>query len=156
MKEVGEQVALAETGACCSCLTESAVASNHRSFIHDEDRAFSGIGCDAGGGPAVGSGLAEVNAAVDGARLKARVSAHDLRGAARRGEQFYRTAQVAEDLNEGGHGRCFSSSGIAPYHQAATRLRADQEAAQCVDESVLTGGWGMWKCPPEAVFNFVG
>ena len=155
MKEVGEQVALAETGACCSCLTESAVASNHRSFIHDEDRAFSGIGCDAGGGSAVGSGLAEVNAAVDGARLKARVSAHDLRGAARRSEQFYRTAQVAEDLNEGGHRGGLSRSCIAPHHEAAPGLRADQEAAQCVDESVLTWCGNMRKRPPEAVFNFV-
>ena len=69
LKEVGEEVALPKSGACCAGLPESAVASDHGRLIHDEDRALSGVGGDAGGGAAVRGGLAEVDAAVDGARL---------------------------------------------------------------------------------------
>ena len=145
-----------ESGPCSTGLTEAAVATNHRSFVHYEDGAFAGVGGDGGRGAAVCCGLSEVNAPVNGARLKSCVSSHDLGCSASGGEQFHWAAKVSEHPYQCRHGGGFSRTGIAANDQAAARLRADKEAPQRMNQSVLTGRWLVWEGGPEAFFYFVG
>ena len=153
LKEVGEEVAVAEPCACCAGLPEAAVAADHGGLIHDEDRAFAGVGRNAGRCAAVGGGFAEVDAAVDGAGLEAGIAAHDLRGAAV-GRAVRPVGAGRGGPDEGGHGGRLSRSGIAANHQATARLRADKKPSQRMDERVLTGGRGVRKGALQAVFNF--
>ena len=147
---------MSKAGSSRPCLSESAVAPDHGGLIHDEDRAFSGERGECGGCSAVWCGFAQVNAAVNGTRLKSGITAHDLGGAACGGEQFNRTAEVAKDTHECGHGGGFSRTGITTDHETAPGLCADQKPPQRMNQAILTGGWSVRKCPPQAVFNFVG
>ena len=91
---------------------------------------------------------------MNGARLQAGVTAHDLGGAASGGEEFDGSPEVAEDLDEGGHGGGLSRAGIAADHEAAAGLGADEEAAQRMEQRVLARGGGVRECGPQAVFDF--
>ena len=155
-EEVRKEVAVPEASAGGARLAEAAVAPDHGGLVDDEDRALSLVGGDACGGAAVGRGLAEVNAPVDGARLQAGVAAHDLGGAAGRGQEFDGPSEVAEDLDEGGHGGGLSRAGIAADHEAASGLGADEEAAQRMEQCILARRGGVRECGPQAVFNFFG
>ena len=154
LEEVGEEVAVMEAGARGTGLAKAAVASDHGGFVDDEDCALAGVGGDGGRRAAVGGGLSEVDAPVDGARLEAGIAAHDLGGAAGGGEEFDRAAEVAQDLHEGGHRGGLSRSGIAADHQAAARLRADEEAAQRVQQRLLTRRGGVREGGAQALFDF--
>ena len=153
-EEVRKEVAVPEAGAGGARLAEAAVTPDHGGLVHDEDRTLSGVGGDARGGATVGRGLAEVNAPVDGARLQAGVAAHDLGGAAGGGEEFDRSPEVAEDLDEGGHGGRLSRARISPDHEATAGLGAHEESAQRMEQRVLARGGGVRKRGPQAVFDF--
>ena len=156
LEEVGEEVAVAEAGPCGAGLAEAAVAPDHGGLVDDEDSTLSRVGGDGGGSAAVGCGFAEVDARVDGARLAAGVAAHDLSGSARRSEQFDRASEVFEDADEGGHGGRFARSGVASDDETAALLGAHEEAAQRVNQVLLTPGGRVGEARLEAVFYFVG
>ena len=156
LEEVGEEVAVMEAGARGTGLAEAAVAPDHGGLVDDEDRTLSGVGGDGGRGAAVGGGLSEVNAPVDGARLEAGIAAHDLGGAAGGGEELDGPAEVAEDLDEGGHGGGLSRSGVAADDKTTPRLGAHKKAAQRMQQRLLARRGGVREAGPQAVFDFFG
>ena len=156
LEEVGEEVAVMEAGARGTGLAEAAVAPNHGRLVDDEDRTFSGVGGDVGRSAAVWGGLSEVNAPVDGTRLEVGIAAHDLGGAAGGGEELDGPAEVAEDLDEGGHGGGFSRTRIAADDQATPRLGAHEKAAQRMQQRLLARRGGVREAGPQAVFDFFG
>ena len=121
-------------------MAEAAVAPDHGGLVDDEDRAFAGVRSDGGRCAAVGSGFAQVDAAVDGTGLEAGIAAHHLGGAAGRCEKLCRSAQVAQDPDEGGHRGRLARSGVAPDDETTAGLGAGKEPPERVHERSLTVG----------------
>ena len=90
-EKVGEEVSVVKSCPSSTGLPKSAVAPDHGRFVHNEDRTFSCVGRDAGRGAAISGGLAEVNAAVNGARLNAGIPSHHLGRTTGGGQQFHRS-----------------------------------------------------------------